>query len=137
MHAIVDHKKDSLIPCLTPARVIKPRAKRWCVDEVIDIYEIGSRNRIGFLSDISETGLGIISSNKVETGKTLNLKLAVKTNDSALSNVEFIELRGHIVRIQQKKIKQLYKIGLSFKPLNAKSKIRLIRLLSNLEKSHT
>ena len=132
--SIADKNKEPVISSLPLAKDIIPRAKRWYMDEVVGVYDLVSGKKIGNLSDISETGIGIITFNAHQPGDILNIKLVVKSSHQDIK--EFIELRVHVVRSQQKKIKHLHKIGVTFKPLNAKTKIRLIKLFSNLEKTY-
>lgn len=111
---------------------MKKRAPRFYLDDLVKIIDYESREDIGYLLDISETGVSLMSDGELTVNEsyTLTLKIPSAHHGGA---IELIDIEALVINVKKSHHTNKYVIGLRYMPVNIKSETRLDRFLLQLQ----
>ena len=112
--------------------VFTPRKRRWNIEEFIDVIDIKTGEHVGHVLDINTRGISILSKQSLVFVKPFRLRLVRQVSDSRQGHSQFIDIIAQGCWQKSKKFGRYYQAGLRYKVADAKSKIRLIRFLTEL-----
>lgn len=111
---------------------MKPRSTRYYLDHLVKVFDCNTNSEIGYLLDISETGIAMMCNHKLERSRKHSIRILNYLDDEK-SEFEYIDIIAVVRRFSKNNNLAKCLAGLSYSPANIKSKIRMIRFLSKLK----